>query len=282
MPLPEDESTWGALFVMFATASGSVRRNDLSDFVNVKANGKLAMRLDAGDRLIGVATCDESQDVLLATRDGKAIRFAVTDVRVFKGRDSDGVRGIRLVADDTVVSMSLLHHADASVEERDAFLRLANQRRRERGEAVEAEEGPEPTLTPEQVAAFEAAEEFVLSVTENGFGKRTSAYEYRITNRGGQGVISIQTSARNGTVVSAFPVAPGDQIMLVTNGGQVIRTPVSGISIVGRAAQGVTIFRVAEGERVVSASRLMEGSENGQDDAAGEAAPDAPAEGTGG
>jgi DNA gyrase subunit A len=288
MPLPEDESTWDSMFVMFATASGDVRRNRLSDFTNVMANGKIAMRLEQpGDRLIGVQTCSESDDVLLAARGGRSIRFPVSDVRVFSSRTSTGVRGIKLGEGDRVVSMSILAHVEAETAERDAYIRWANARRRAAGEEPEAgpaeaeapEEGETPPgtaeaveLSPERLRALEAAEEFILTITEKGYGKRSSAYEYRIAGRGGQGIVNIAVSERNGPVVASFAVAHGDQIMLVTDRGQLIRCPVGDIRIAGRNTQGVIVFKVAEGERVVSVTRLSElgeGPDNGEALAAG-------------
>jgi DNA gyrase subunit A len=263
MPLPEDESSWDAMSVMFATSTGDVRRNQLSDFANVKTNGKIAMKLAPGERLVGVETCRADQDVLLATAGGKGIRFSVDDVRVFFSRSSTGVRGIRLAKGDAVISLSILRHVEATPEERIAYVQLANARRRAGGEAEpDATEPSEPgvegaeILSPERFAELEAAEELLLTVTANGFGKRTSAHEYRITNRGGQGIANIDTSERNGPVVASFPVAPRDQIMLVTDGGQLIRCPVHDIRVAGRRTQGVVLFKVGEGETVVSVSRL--------------------------
>ncbi|WP_119300873.1 DNA gyrase subunit A [Dongia deserti] len=276
MPLPEDESTWAQSQIIFATASGYVRRNELSDFVDVKANGKIAMKLEDGDRLIGVGVCNEANDILLAARSGKAIRFAVGDVRVFTSRDSIGVRGIRLEEGDRVVSMSVLGHVDIELEERDAYLRYAVAKRRALGEEAEAEEGTEPTavvLPQERLNELEIREEFILTVTAKGFGKRTSAYEYRVIGRGGQGVANIEVSQRNGPVVASFPVGDDDQIMLVTNRGQLIRCPVHDIRIARRQTQGVTIFRVAEDEEVVAVAHL---SDLGEDEGGngGEDAPD--------
>ena len=269
LPLPEDESAWSQSNIIFATASGYVRRNELSDFVDVKANGKIAMKLDEGDRLIGVGVCTADSDILLAAKSGKAIRFAVTDVRVFAGRDSVGVRGIRMEEGDRVVSMSVLRHVEIGVEERDAYLRYAANKRRALGEALEVEangggadeleEATETTvleLPQDRLNVLEALEEFILTVTAKGFGKRTSAYEYRVIGRGGQGVANIEMSSRNGTVVGSFPVAESDQIMLVTDGGQLIRCPVHDIRIARRQTQGVTIFRVAEDEAVVAVAHL--------------------------
>ena len=248
MPLPEDESSWGDLHVVFTTSAGDVRRNLLSDFTEVRANGKIAMKLSDGERLIAVQTCSETDDMLLATRMGKAIRFPVPEVRVFKGRDSTGVRGIRLEKNDEVISMSIVRHVDFESETRDAYLR---------GE-----------LPAEQSEKMAAEEQYVLTVTENGFGKRTSAYEYRITGRGGQGIANIDMTDKTGPVVASFPVNHEDDIMLVSDGGKLIRMPVDDIRIVGRRTQGVTLLRTAEGERVVSAARLCDigGSpEDGED-----------------
>jgi DNA gyrase subunit A len=279
MPLPQDEAKWANLQIMFATSTGNVRRNALSDFTNIKANGKIAMKLEEGERLIAVRPCSDAEDVLLATRGGKCIRFAVNDVRVFSGRTSTGVRGIKLADGDEVISMSMLRHAEFDIAERDAYLRLSKRRRGGDAEAADAAangngngEAPEPpvpavTLTEERYSAFAVQEEFILSVTARGFGKRTSAYEYRITNRGGQGIANIETSERNGAVAASFPVRHEDQIMLVTNRGQLIRTPVDDIRIAGRSTQGVTLFRVEEGERVMSVTRL--GDENDTETAPG-------------
>lgn len=247
MPMPEDESAWGDLNVVFATSVGDVRRNQLSDFVDIRANGKIAMKLGEGERLIAVRTCSEDDDVLLATRNGKAIRFTVSDVRVFKGRDSTGVRGIRMDGDE-VISMSVLRHVDFDMEARDAY---------QRGE-----------MTATETERMLADEEIILTVTENGYGKRTSAYEYRITNRGGQGIANIDLTDKNGPVVASFPVNHEDEIMLVSDGGKLIRMPVHDIRVCGRKTQGVMLFRTAEGERVVSVARLcdLNGSNDESDD----------------
>jgi DNA gyrase subunit A len=222
--MPENEAKRDEMYVMFATASGDVRRNKLSDFVNVMANGKIAMKLDKGDRLIGVQTCSEEDDVLLAAANGQAIRFPVADVRVFTGRTSTGVRGIKLEEGDHVISMSILRHVDVETAERIAYIRMSRKRRggeeEVAGEAVEeeaAETAETVTLTPERFASLEAVEEFILTVTAKGFGKRSSAYEYRITGRGGQGIAAIEMSDRNGQAVASFPVGHRDQIMLVTD-----------------------------------------------------------------
>ena len=268
MPMPEDEESWGDLFILFATASGGVRRNRLSDFTNIMANGKIAMKLDEGDQLIGVRTCTEAQDILLAADSGKSIRFPVTDVRVFSGRTSTGVRGIRLADGQKIVSMTTLNHIELETDVRDSYLRMSKARRRQEGddeensvdEAAESETEGSSHVTWSEEEFFRLAdtEEFILSVTENGYGKRTSAYEYRITKRGGQGVVNITTEGRNGPVVASFPVEDSDQIMLVTNGGKIIRSPVADIRIAGRSTQGVTLFDTAEDEQVVSVAHLKE------------------------
>jgi DNA gyrase subunit A len=259
MPLPEDETTWNELHIMFATSNGKVRRNSLDDFSQVKANGKIAIRLDDDDALVGVATCSEDDDVLLAAHGGKCIRFPVTAVRVFKSRTSDGVRGINLGKDDRVLSMSVVRHEKIEVEERDAYLRWSNANRR-------GEDLSDTGLSPERLAEIAEREEFILSVTENGFGKRTSAYEYRIAGRGGQGIINIETSDRNGGVIAAFTVAQEDEIMLVTNGGQLIRCPVHDIRIAGRNTQGVTLFKTSDDEQVVSVAHLEGTEDDGEDE----------------
>ena len=295
MPLPEEEDTWADLTVMFATANGHVRRNALSDFGDVRANGKIGMKFegeDSDDRLIAVATCTEADDVLLATRNGKAIRFQVKyeedgkGVRVFTGRSSVGVRGIRLLGDDMVISMSIIRHEEVTPEVRDAYLKLANERRRVNGdeddgaEQAEVDEGAaadEAAISEDQYADLAAREEFLLSVTEKGFGVRSSAYGYRITGRGGQGINNMDLSRRGDAIVAVFPVGQNDQIMLVTDGGMVIRCPVGDIRIARRGSAGVVIFKVGEGERVVSVARLPEESEengNTEPDAAGEAPDD--------
>jgi DNA gyrase subunit A len=299
LPLPQDETLWDSLHLVFATSLGNVRRNKLSDFRNVRSTGLIAMKLDEGDHLIGVATCYEGDDVLLATRKGRCIRFQLTDetVRVFAGRDSSGVRGIRLLGKDTVISLSKLRHVDATNEEREAYLRIANAKRRANGNGnggdeeapatleasvpedppIEspAAEGEEPAaevaLTPERIAELEAAEELLLTVTDIGFGKRSSAYEYRVTGRGGQGIANIALAPRNGTaVVATFPVRTGDDVMLVTDAGRLIRVPADQVRITGRQAMGVTLFRVIAGEHVTSVFPVIESDteENGGPDSA--------------
>ena len=291
MPLPEDEETWSRLFVMFSTASGGIRRNTLSDFSNVKANGKIAMKLDEGDKLIRVRTCTEDDDVLLSARSGKCIRFPVTDVRVFSGRTSTGVRGIRLPDGDEVIAMSALHHVKVGVEDRDAYLQAVNASRRlaggdytERAEDKARDEELTAKLEQEKFKAMAEAEEFILTIAVDGLGKRTSAYEYRIAGRGGQGIANIDVSRgkKKSSVVAAFTVMDTDQIVMVADSGQIIRCPIDKVSIVGRSSRGVTIFNTAEGESVVSVSRLREMEDNDNGDAAGEdEAVDGAAENTG-
>lgn len=271
--LPEDEEAWGNLNIVFATARGTVRRNKLSDFANIRASGLIAMKLDEeGDRLIAVKTCDAQDNLLLSTRQGRCIRFAVDDVRVFAGRNSVGVRGIKLAEGDSVISMSILRDVAATAEERAGYLKQAAALRRGADEPEATTSGDDEegaaaaTLTPERFAALAAQEEFILTASARGFGKRSSSYEYRITGRGGQGIMNMEMSDRNGEVVAAFPVKAGQDVMLVTNGGQIIRMPVDDIRIAGRRTQGVTLFRVAEGEQVVSVAALEDEGEAGSDD----------------
>jgi len=262
LPLPQDEAEWGGLHIMFATAKGTVRRNSMDAFTNIPTAGKIAMKFgtsDEGeeseednlDRIIGVELLTEEDDVLLATRNGKAIRFRSTDVREFQSRASMGVRGVRLLEDDHVISMSILRRVGTTPEEREAYLRCPAWR----------EKDENCTLPPERYAALVEGEQFLLTITENGYGKRSSTYEYRRTNRGGQGIINIVTSERNGGVVASFPVKPGEQLMLVTDQGKMIRTTVGDIRIAGRNTQGVTIFNVAENEKVVSVAKIDESEE---------------------
>ena len=271
LALPEDEAEWKKLNVVFATKSGDVRRNALSDFVQVNKSGKIAMKLAAGDGIVGVATCTQTDDFLLTTKAGKCIRFPVTDVRVFKGRDSTGVRGIKLAKGDEVVSLALLYHSDATSAEARAYLKQANAARRAAGEeengieeatdaeAPDAEEGiEEATLSAERYAQLGAREQFVLAISANGYGKRSSSYEYRVTGRGGSGIVAMGMGKRNAAIIAAFPVEESDDLMLISDQGQTIRVAVSGISIQGRAAQGVTVFRLDEGERCVSVERIAD------------------------
>ncbi len=277
MPLPEDEANWTDKYAVFATAKGNVRRNSLADFTSVFATGKIAMKFegeDANDRLIAVAVCSASDDVLLATGNGRSIRFAADEVRVFTGRSSVGVRGIRLIEGDAVISMSILRHEDVPTEQRYAYLRLSAERRRAPTEEVEvddgdAEVGVPATISEEQFADLAAREEFVLVLTEKGYGKRSSAYDYGITGRGGQGRENNDPSRGQGATIAVFPVAKEDQIMLVTNGGTLIRVPVEGISIRRRRSGGVTVLKVDDGERVVSVARLPDTGESDPGEDAG-------------
>jgi DNA gyrase subunit A len=274
MALPEDEETWDSYDVMFATTRGTVRRNKLSDFTQVNRNGKLAMRLDDGERIVDVQLCSDKDDVLLTTARGRCIRFPVDDVRVFKGRDSMGVRGVALAEGDSVISLAILRSFDASPAERLAFLK---QRRATEGEAAEeadadgeseSENGTEAdgasALEPERFEAMRAAEQVILTISENGYGKRSSSYEYRVAGRGGKGIAAMAVNDRNGALVASFPVEESDEIMLVTDGGQLIRVPVAGIRIAGRATQGVIVFDTADEEHVVSVDRV--GETEGEED----------------
>lgn len=267
MPLPEDETSWDTLDVMFATASGNVRRNKLSDFTTVNRNGKIAMKLDPGDHIVHVEICRPEQNVLLTTALGQCIRFPVEDVRVFKGRDSTGVRGINLAQDDKVISMAILNAFDASPEERAGYLKMRRAVIGDAGEAeaepAEAEEASEASaISLERYNEMGAAEQFVLTLSDRGFGKRSSSYEYRTSGRGGKGITAMRVNARNGNLVASFPVEASDQIMLVTNAGQLIRVPVDDIRIVGRASQGVTVFNTDKAERVVSVEHIEGEDEN--------------------
>ncbi len=280
LALPEDEATWGDYDVLFATSKGNIRRNKLSDFANIRASGLIAMKLEEeGERLIAVRLCSEKDDVLLASRDGRCIRFPVDDVRVFSGRTSTGVRGIRLAGDDACISMCVLRRMEASAEDRDAYLRAANALRRAAGEEPIVAEGADPdaeeaigapvTLSPERFAEMQTAEEFILTVSDRGFGKRTSSFEYRLTGRGGQGIWNMEMSGRNKAVVAAFPVTDGQELMLVSDGGQMIRLGVDSVRIAGRKTLGVTLFRLAAEERVVSVAPLAEAATTPADGQAG-------------
>jgi DNA gyrase subunit A len=264
MPLPEDEASWENLDVMFATTRGTVRRNKLSDFAQVNRAGKIAMRLDEGESIVDVQICSDKDDVLLTTMLGQCIRFSVDEVRVFKGRDSMGVRGITLAEGDSVISLAILREFDATGEERAAYLKMRRAMAGETGEEAvaepEAEAAPaaDAPLSTERYAAMSAAEQIILTVSENGYGKRSSSFEYRLTGRGGKGIVAMAVNTRNGQLVASFPVEHGDEIMLVTDGGQLIRCPVEGIRVAGRATQGVIVFDTAEKERVVAVERISE------------------------
>ncbi|OYW30709.1 MAG: DNA gyrase subunit A [Caulobacter sp. 12-67-6] len=266
LTLPEDESTWDRLDVMFATRSGSVRRNKLSDFVDVRRNGKIAMKLDDGDGIVGVGVCGTENDILLTTSVGRCIRFSADEVRVFASRDSTGVRGVKLAEGDSVINMAILRGVDATPAERTAYLkhqRALAKARGEDGEDVAAPAEPEEdvgdaALSLERIAELGAAEEFILTVSSEGFGKRTSAYDYRRTGRGGQGLTAQDLSKRGGRLAASFPVEDSDEILLVTDAGQLIRCPVAQIRVAARNTQGVTVFRTAKDEHVVSVERLAD------------------------
>ncbi|MEM9210766.1 MAG: DNA gyrase subunit A [Pseudomonadota bacterium] len=260
MPVDAPEEDWTNLHIIFATSDGDVRRNALSDFTNVKANGKIAMKLPEGVTIVNVRTASEGDDFLLTTADGKAIRFPTTDVRVFKGRDSTGVRGIKLAEGDSVVSMAVIRHVDASAEERAAYFKM---RRAITGEeSGDADDVSDISISQERYAELGAQEEWILTVTSGGYGKRTSAHEYRVSGRGGQGVAAANLTRRDDKIVAAFTVEDHDQIMLATSTGQSIRCPVDGISRQGRASSGVRVFDVAEDEHVVSVAYIAEQSED--------------------
>ncbi|MBN8995745.1 MAG: DNA gyrase subunit A [Rhizobiales bacterium] len=275
MPLPEDEASWETLDVMFATTGGTVRRNKLSDFVDVRRSGIIAMKLGEGESILSVETCTEADDIVITTAQGQCIRFPATEVRVFKGRDSMGVRGINLAEGDLAISMTVLRHFEVSPDERATYQKMSRAVRGEGEpeEAVVEADGDEAEtasgaveLSQERYAEMSAAEQFVLAVSENGYGKRTSSFEYRITRRGGKGIVAMSVNERNGKLVAAFPVEGNDQIMLVTDGGQIIRMPVDDIRVIGRGTQGVTLFKT-DGEHVVSVERLSEeagGDEDGE------------------
>jgi DNA gyrase subunit A len=268
LPLPEDSTTWGELELIFATLSGNVRRNALTDFENINRNGKIAMKLDEGDRIVQVAIAKPDQDVLLTSAEGQCIRFLIGDeIRLFKGRDSTGVRGVRLDEGDVVISMAILDHFEAAAEERAAYLKQASALRRseeaEDAEIVVEADGEEVnadavTLSPERFAEMQAAEQFVLTVSSKGFGKRSSSYEFRTSGRGGKGIVAMVANERNGRLLASFPIGGNDQIMLVTDGGQLIRTPVHDIRIAGRNTQGVRVFKTDADEKVVSVERITE------------------------
>ncbi len=270
MPLPEDEAKWAGLQLMFATTNGIVRKIALDHYVDVRPSGIKAIKLEDGDSIASVELCSDHDDVLLTSREGQCIRFAASKTSLKKGRDTIGDIGIRLAAEDKVISMSILRHVDASADERVAYLKRASAVRR--GIADEAEEiAPDVEeasgaieLGEQRYVEMSAAEQFVLTVSERGYGKRSSSYEYRTTGRGGKGIVAMAVTGKTGPVVASFPVEDEDQIMLVTDGGQLIRTRVEGIRIAGRSTQGVIVFDTAEGERVVSVERISEdGDQNG-------------------
>ncbi len=288
LPLPEDQSSWNALELMFATRSGGIRRNSLADFENINRLGKIAMKLDEGDSIVQVAIAKPEQDVLLTTAHGQCIRFLIgEEVRLFKGRDSSGVRGIRLEDGDRVISMAILDHTDAAAEERNAYLKQTAAMRRaesatddaEASAEIEADEedgaGPDQ-LTPERYAALSAREQFIITVSERGFGKRTSSYAYRTSGRGGKGITAMGMMDKVGEVVASFPIAESDQLMLVTDAGKLIRCPVHDVRVTGRSAGGVRIFKTDSAEKVVSVERIPDDGSSGDGETGeGEATPTA-------
>src|SRR6201995_5179997 len=267
MPLPEDESSWGNLDVMFATTSGTVRRNKLSDFADVRRSGIIAMKLEEGEAIVDVQICTERDDVLLTAAGGQCIRFPVSDVRVFTGRTSMGVRGLALGKDDKVISLSILRHVEATSDERSAYLKMRRAMAGDGGDEAAETEGEEASdiaqISQERYIEMSAHEQVVLTVSVNGYGKRTSSYEYRTTGRGGKGIVAMTGNERNGKLVASFPVENADQIMLVTDKGQLIRCPVEDIRIAGRSTQGVIVFDTADDEHVVSVERVGD-EDNGE------------------
>lgn len=277
LKLPENQEDCAGLSVMFATQSGNVRRNRLDDFYNVMSNGKIAMKLDEGDRLVDVNICNENQDILLAAAGGKCVRFPVTDVRIFESRASTGVRGMKLMNGDKVISMSVLEHVKADIDKRDAYLKASIAKRRALGgddgdDTVEIESTNDVTLTPEEFAQMESEEQFILTVTERGYGKRSSAYQYRITSRGTQGVTNIDTVKVPAAVVASMPVSDDEHVMMVTDAGKLIRMRVADIRIVGRNSKGVILFRLNDDEKVVSVSAVKDYEDEAADEPSDETA----------
>ena len=260
MPLSENEDDWKDLYVMFATSTGGIRRNNLSDFLRINKNGKIAMKPSEGESIISVQTCTDDNDILLATKKGQCIRFSVDKVRVFASRSSTGVRGIKLDKNDSVMAMSILNHVEGETDEFRAYLKASSIMRRAKDDTEEsiADEDVSLELSTERYAELAAKEQVILTVASNGQGKRTSSYEYRLTNRGGKGVISMMLSKSNSDMVSSFPIDENDEIMLIDDNGQLIRCPVSGIRIMGRNTQGVKIFNISEDSSVVSVERVVE------------------------
>ncbi len=260
MPMPEDPATWATMNIMFATRSGDVRRNELTEFETINKGGKIAMKLEDGDMIAGVEICTDADDIMLTTKLGQCIRFAVADLRVFQSRGSTGVRGIKLAAEDHVISMSVLRHVEATTEERAAFIKMSRAVAGEETEAGPSDEEvtADTSISQERYAEMGAAEQVVLTVSANGYGKRTSSYEYRISGRGGKGITAMVVNGRNGPLVASFPVEESDELMLVTDGGQLIRCPVHDIRKAGRSTQGVTLIDTAKDEHVVSVERISE------------------------
>ncbi len=270
MPVDRPDEEWSDLQIVFATSAGDVRRNALSDFTNVRANGKIAMKLPEGKELVNARICTEDDDFMLVTKLGRAIRFPTTEVRVFKGRDSTGVRGIKLADDDAVVSMSVIRHFEATPEERTAYLKMRRAVAGLADDASEEDEAPaDANFSQERYAEMSAAEDLILTITSGGSGKLSSSHDYPVRGRGGQGVQAIDKGLRAGPVVASFPVDMDDQIMLVTSTGQSIRCPVDGISFRSRSAGGVKVFDTAKDEKVVSVAWIAE--QDAEDETEGEA-----------
>jgi len=270
LTLPEDEAEWGGLSVVFATAKGYARRNSMDAFANVPSNGKIAMKFegeDADDKLIGVELLSADDDVLLASRNGKAIRFAADDIREFQSRNSTGVRAMKLLKGDEVISLSILHRVGTTPEEREDYLRFAPWKPEKEGE---------PTMSAERIAEMAEREQFILTVCANGYGKLSSAYGYRRTGRGGQGITNIDNIERNGPVVASFPATKGDQLMLVTDQAKLIRMPLDSLRVLGRGTAGVRLFNVGEDEHVVGAAKIDESDEEGESAEVDAVAPETP------
>jgi DNA gyrase subunit A len=248
------------MHIMFATAKGNIRRNDLSDFKKIQSNGKIAIRMDEDDSLVNVMACSEDDHVLLASKKGKAIRFPVNAIRVFKSRTSDGVRGMKLADGDKVISMTILRGIKSTIEEREAFLSIPFEKRQliASGDTEFSPADFESELSKEQIIEMAEAEEFILTIAENGFGKRTSAYHYRITNRGGSGVVNMVLSDKTGEVVASMPANMNDELMLITNNGKLIRCKLESVRVTGRSTSGVILFKTEKKEQVVSASLIAE------------------------
>ena len=256
--MPENKASEDS-YLIFATADGSIRKNSIDDFKNIQANGKIAMKLSDSNKIVGVRICTDNDDVLLSTKDGKCIRTPVSKLRTTKSRNSVGVRGIKLSKNDSIISLSILSHLEVSTAEAKAYLKMSKINK-ENNEDIEdennSEETEDITISEDRFQELKACEQFILTVTENGFGKRTSSYQFRVTNRGGSGIMCITTSSRNGNVLASFPVGHDDDIMLITKSGQLIRCPVMDIRVAGRNTQGVSIFKTSDSEKVVSASRV--------------------------
>ncbi len=263
MPMPENQEEWDNMHIIFATSKGNIRRNDLSDFKKIQANGKIAIRMDEDDTLVSVTACSEDDHILLASKKGKAVRFPVNAVRVFRSRTSDGVRGMKLSSGDKVISMTILHGIKATIEEREAYLTIPVEKRLEISKANE-EFSPEEfglALTKEQIIDMAKGEEFILTISENGFGKRSSAYHYRITNRGGSGIVNMVLSEKTGEVVASMPANMNDELMLITNNGKLIRCRLDSVRVTGRSTSGVILFKTEKDEKVVSASLIADVSD---------------------